>query len=70
MTEKEIIERCVNSLDMSESDAQWVASNLDRYAAPDFSEASWEEIDETFRSVLFFKEKTDRDIEEFLSVSQ
>lgn len=62
MNSKQIIERCVTRLGMTQEQAEWVAKNLYTYAAPDFSEWSWEQIDECFRDVLWFKDKTDAEI--------
>jgi hypothetical protein len=62
MNTNEIIKRCVEKLGMSPEEARWVAENLYNYASPDFSEWSWEQIDECFKDVLFFKDKTDAEV--------
>lgn len=69
MKTSEIINRCVDKLGMSPDDAKWVADNLYTYECPDFSEWSWEQIDTSFRDVLWFKGKTEAQIMEALCVS-
>jgi len=62
MSTKQIIERCVSKLGMSDGDAQWVAEHLYDYCLPDFSEWSWGQIDEAFTDTLWFKGKSNPEI--------
>lgn len=66
MREEEIRQRCTRELGMSDEEAQFVVNNLYVYAMPDFSEWDWTEIDQCFRDVLWFRGKTDAEIEEAL----
>jgi hypothetical protein len=52
---------------MSADEAKWVADNLYNYACPDFSEWDWSEIDECFRSVLWFRGKTKAEVKALLT---
>lgn len=69
MQDSETLKRCTEKLGMSTNDAQWVLEHLYDYAMPNFSEWSWAQIDECFRDVLWFKDKTDAEIEEALCAS-
>ena len=63
MSEQQVIKRCVSTLGMGADDARWVAAHLYDYCVPDFSEWDWSEIDQCFRDVLWFKDKSDAEIE-------
>lgn len=65
MQDREIVKRCLE-LGMSQDEANWVVAHLYDYAQPDWSEWSWDEIDECLRDVLWFRGKTDAEIEEHL----
>lgn len=69
MRNSEIIKRCVETLKMTQAEAEWVAEHLYDYVVPDFSEWSWAQIDQSFRDVLWFRGKTEKQITEFLCVS-
>lgn len=69
MNTKQIIERCISHLGMTIEDARWVSDHLYEYCMPDFSEWDWPEIDQAFRDVLWFKDKTKAEIEAALCVS-
>lgn len=69
MRNSEIIKRCMDKLKMTQAEAEWVAEHLYNYVVPDFSEWSWAQIDQAFRDVLWFKGKTDAQIEEALCAS-
>jgi len=69
MRNGEIVTRCVNTLGMTTEEGQWVAENLYNYEMPDWSEMSWREIDTMFKATLWFKDKTDKEIEAALCAS-
>jgi len=67
MNDNQIANRCASVLKMSADEAKWVADNLYNYACPDFSEWDWSEIDECFRSVLWFRGKTKAEVKALLT---
>lgn len=66
MKTEEIVQRCTTKLKMTAEEALWVAENLYMYEVPDWSEWSWQQIDECFRGVLWFKDKTEEQIKQEL----
>lgn len=66
MKTAEIITRCTDKLGMTPEEAEWVAENLYNYEVPDWSEWTWRQIDECFKGVLWFKDKTEAEIKELL----
>lgn len=66
MTNDEIVHRCVSKLGMSPEEGQWVADHVYDYFVPDWSEWSWQQIDQCLGDVLFFRGKTDEEVEAWL----
>jgi mRNA-degrading endonuclease RelE of RelBE toxin-antitoxin system len=55
MNSQQIISHCISKLSMTCEQAEWVSENLYNYSVPDWSEMSWDEINQSLRDTLAFK---------------
>jgi len=60
MSDKEIKNRCVKKLNMTQGQAEIVLENLDMFASPDFSEMSRYQIDAMLKEVLYCSTHTNK----------